>query len=79
MHKISEEFQFRPNRTTDTELAPLQLLKDKHFPWSFMLGFPKILIILCFANNYISVLVQAENVLDAGLHLFQILDVEFPL
>ena len=34
---------------------------------------------LCFATNYISVIVQAENVLNAGLHLFQIRDMEFPL
>ena len=33
----------------------------------------------CFAKNYISVIVQAENVLNAGLHLFQIQDIEFPL
>ena len=30
------------------------------------------LIFRCFANNYFSVIVQAENVLNAGLHLFQI-------
>ena len=34
---------------------------------------------LCFADNYISVIVQAENVLNAGLQLFQIWDIEFPL
>ena len=32
-----------------------------------------------FANNYISVIVKAENVLNAGLRPFQIRDVEFPL
>ena len=30
--------------------------------------FPINLIFPCFANNYISVIVQAENVLNAGLH-----------
>ena len=34
------------------------------------------LIFLCIANNYISVIVQAENVLNAGVHLFQIRDIK---
>ena len=41
--------------------------------------FPQNLNFLCFANNYISVFLQAEIVLNAGLHLFQIRDTEFPL
>ena len=32
-----------------------------------------------FKHNYISVIVQTENVLYAGLHLFQMRDIAFPL
>ena len=40
---------------------------------------PTNLIFLCLANNYISVIVQGEHVLNAGLHLFRIRDIGFPL
>ena len=34
------------------------------------------MLFLCFAYNYISVIVQEENVLNADLHLFQIRNIE---
>ena len=52
-------------------------LSNMHF-WPHMKEGSTNLNFLCFTNNYISVIVQAENVLNAGLRLFEIRDIEFP-
>ena len=49
------------------------------FEGSAIKSFPQIRSFSGLLRNFISVIVQAENVLNAGLHLFQIRAIEFPL